>query len=241
MVHTTEDYSSKYKATTVFPTMDLGEVAARIRPISVYDRRGNVIWYDDFEEAVLQWATTETGTGASVALTADKCWTGSHSVKLKTGTTVGNTSLIEKSMMSPKQSKIGLEATVIIPSYTSTMDIAVWIYDGTTVTVAIIRYDFDNSKLQLYNPAGGYTDIDTGVRLYTGSEMWAFIKFVVDMETNKYVRLIWGNVEYDLSSYTAYTNAGADDPKLYCSVALTTSLGSITGYIDNIIITQNEP
>ncbi|GAH58675.1 unnamed protein product, partial [marine sediment metagenome] len=53
MVHTLPDYSTKYKMTNLFGNLDNSELAARIKPLSMLDRAGHLIWYDDFEADTL--------------------------------------------------------------------------------------------------------------------------------------------------------------------------------------------
>jgi len=67
-------------------------------------------------------------------------------------------------------------------------------------------------------------------------------KLVTDFENEKYVRFILNNDVYDLSSYTYEKTNDTSRPHLLVRYKLVSTGGtSTTSYVDDVILTQNEP
>jgi len=68
------------------------------------------------------------------------------------------------------------------------------------------------------------------------------MKLVVDLNTDRYVRFILNETEYDLSAYSANTFANPDQPHLGVKAILYSTAGfNADCWVDDIILTQNEP
>ncbi|MFH1593720.1 MAG: hypothetical protein ABID09_03365, partial [Candidatus Omnitrophota bacterium] len=85
MAHTNPDYTSKGKLNTITASTDNAELAVRLGSVVTFDRRGNVIFIDDFEGATLFWTTGGAGVGNVEALTAAWGKSGSQSCELTAG------------------------------------------------------------------------------------------------------------------------------------------------------------
>ncbi|GAI49683.1 unnamed protein product, partial [marine sediment metagenome] len=57
------DYGSSAVKEVAGTLADMGELAARLSSIVEYDRRGDVVYLDDFEEPVLKWSPLAAGAG----------------------------------------------------------------------------------------------------------------------------------------------------------------------------------
>ena len=88
MAHGTPDWGVTAGAVTTYQVTDLGELAVRLgSPIS-HDRRGDVIWWDDFECTLNKWQTVANGAGSSVALSDARARNGRYSALLISGSAV---------------------------------------------------------------------------------------------------------------------------------------------------------
>ena len=109
MVHTLPDYTTKYKTVRVFANLDHAELAARINNINTYDRRGNIMWWDDFEGSILLWDIGGSGTGRNAELSTAEPLVGSQCCKLTTGDAINNEGGIFRFFQLPTTTTLGAE------------------------------------------------------------------------------------------------------------------------------------
>ena len=225
-----------------FGTLDLGELAVRLKSIDIYDRRGNVVWWDDFEGTNLKWETNGTGTGWEVALNTASPFTGSQCVKLTTGDAVDDVAIISYNLAKPPLERLGIEYTFSSEVWLKYYEVGATIWTGSKRYDGQIRYDNNNDKLQYLNSSNSYTDFATNVKIAEELAAYYTIKFVIDLSAEKYVRCTFIDKSYDLSSYSLYSSSSSVSPRLTTMFRITA--GDIDGrvcYVDNFILTQNEP
>lgn len=215
------------------------ELAARLGSIITHDRRGNVVFMEDFEGSSLKWDEDHTGSGGECYLTNDRSYSGDQSLYLYTGATSGNITSIVRNFALPAQSKIGLELSFSPVADKVSYTIQVNFRDGTTQHVGYCLYDGNADKLQIYD--GDWVDVATSLSVTTTYQLWCHMKVVVDYATGDYVRVIFNNIEYDVSGYSMSDSASATDPRMYIRLMATVkeAINRYT-YFDNFIITQNE-
>ena len=242
MQHTAPDYSTKYKMATIFGQIDSGELAARLGSINTFDRRGNVVFMDAFEDGFLNWSKLVDGTGAAVNLSTFTAKTGSTSVKCRTGNSTGDYAGIRKFIPYPVLSPIGCEL-----SFQNTTAITYWelilgLYDGTHFTSARLYIDPINSRIRIFVPVTGYVDVITDIDLHIAANMFHTIKIVGDFSTGKYVRAIVNNYSVDLSAHTLRSEDDPTGSHIMIEFQGYTNIdASRDYYIDSVIVTQNEP
>jgi len=225
----------------IFGQIDSGELAARLGSINTFDRRGNVLWMDDFEGASLNWQSTTLGVGAGVTLSTAYKLTGSQSCKLTTANTVNATADIYRYLSFPVLSKIGWEM-----AFTSDVDFdyLTWtmnLFSGTYWSTANIKYDNSEKKIYYGDSGGEWQDIAVVEELDDGPHLFNIIKLVADFNLRYYTRLILNDVEYPLSSYVMRHVESDIRPRLYIDYTIRTGVAANTSsYVDNVIITQNE-
>jgi len=242
MVHTLPDYTSKWKNKTISSLVDNGELAARLGNIDTFDRRGNVIWMDDFEDNINKWAQTTLGTGAAVSLSTVKAHTGGSSCKLTTGDNTANSTFIYKQLAYPATGKMGLELAVQHHESIKYIDIVLHFYTGTRCYSAQLRYDVDDEDLEFRNLAGAFINLNATTVPQSEETLFNVYKIVCDSALNKWVRIIVNDTEYDVSEYFMWDAADATAPYLLVSIAITPDINdNLDCYVDNVIVTQNEP
>ncbi|GAG14536.1 unnamed protein product, partial [marine sediment metagenome] len=109
MPHGVKPYGRTEAQNTVFGLQDMGELAARQGSIVTFDRRGNVIWYDDFESSLNKWLLYDLGVGAAVVESNEAARNGLVSCKVTTSAVLGQYSGIRHDHMIPVLSKLGFE------------------------------------------------------------------------------------------------------------------------------------
>ena len=211
-------------------TIGLAELAARGKcPIST-DRRGNVIWHDDFEES-FAWEDI-SGVGASAARSTDRPYMGAFSLKLLPSANVASAKMLIG--QPPMTTSIGIECAFTLDSSITDFTMTLAVYDGTNRYQGKLYY-YDGF-LWYIDDAGGFTKVTaTPISLYYGTHYHA--KMVIDMNTGKYVRFVFADTEYDLTE-SVFATASAISPHLdiRCSANGT---GGIS-YVDDVILTENE-
>ena len=251
--HTLPDYTGKYKQATVFGQVDNGELAARLGASSRFDRRGQTVWHDDYEAAILRWETILNSALTTISLRNTRALTGEQSMLIHAGADAGNFGRAQRYLAYPVLSKMGFEVS---NTYSATIDRIEWkmhLYTGTDVYWAAVEWE--NATNSLF-----YKDItDDAVQFPTGTttllsanvdpnvSVWGFMnaKLVADFETGYYTRFILDDTTYDMSNLQMFTEAeGVTSPVMILEVGLDGSdAGGGTAsdvYYDGAILTQNE-
>jgi hypothetical protein len=242
MAGETPDYGALSSQATVFPVTDLGELAARLGSPITHDRRGDVVWWDDFECGLTKWGSALSGTGAAAALSTARARNGRSSALLTAGSDAGASALIAHNQTIPRLSRLGFEFSFSLGGAIASLSWELLLFDGTTTLSAIITWGDAANALTYRNSGGGGTVFATGVDLLAEATMFHTGKVVVDRAAGQYVRFVLDSTEYDLSGIAALTGASVVAPRLTVDVALLGNAGSNnTVYVDDVILTQNEP
>ena len=242
MAHGTKDYGNVYPKEVTHRLDDMAELAIRLGAISSIDRLGDVIFYDDFEDGIGKWVSETGGTGASVSLETAKSNSGGFSCKLVTGNLVDNYANIRKLFYKFQLSKIGIEFRFILDTYDSIVQTWLYWYDGSTVKEAIIAYITDLTLLRIWVSGGTWKTLATAVRLYQDTTTWHSMKIVIDLNSEKYERIIINGVQYVKTEEYIESRPDTSLPHTNCGIEIDARVAAnVTNYIDDIIITQNEP
>lgn len=243
MVHTLPDYTTKYKMTTIFGQIDTGELAARLGSPVTFDRRGHILFYDDFEDLLGKWNTGTHGDGASVAISTAAAATKSSSVKLTTGSTGQFMARMFIYRALPVLGKLGFEVSFTFDDDMDNIVLHATIRSGVSIFSPRIELDHTNNKIEYYDSGGIYQDLITSVSWQHETYNWAALKFVVDYTNEKYTRLIFRDTQTPMSSYAMRrTELGGNEQRVDFGITATGTTGNnAVLYVDNVIITQNEP
>jgi len=221
--------------------MGASELAARLKSINTFERRGNTVWMDDFEDNIDKWNIVTTGTGAGATLSVDTARTGGSCAKLTTGDASTNYCTLNRFLPLPVTTKLGLEVSFTINNNMDKFWFSIEVYDGTLQHIARVRYDPSTDVLAIMDTTS-YTNVATSLQLHDHIQMFHTIKMVMDYSTKKYVRCILNETEHDISATGYYTTSDSSDP--YMAIQLHTinsGAGNQSMYVDDVIVTQNEP
>lgn len=218
------------------------ELAARLGSPKFFDRRGDVVFIDDFSSGLSKWWTTGSGDGNEQLITSEMVRSGGYSVKLVGGSTTPWYSYMRTAFPYPVLSKWGFE---IHFCYTVAIDkmIIEFIHDDADDSYeSSLQWDYTNPKLQYRDFLGTYRDTIVSFSPLDRDNLFHVLKLVVDLETHKYHRLIYNEETYDLSDYAVYKGGSQGDN--YCEIRIwlySRDENNDYVHIDNVIVTQNEP
>jgi len=242
MPHGGPDWSTGGQISTVHTVEDLGELAARLGSIVTHDRRGNITWYDDFESGVHQWVVDKTAGRGSVKWDATLSLRGGFSAKLTTGAIDGDRIMMDKWLTTPVISRLGYELSFDIPLYLDFIHFAIDVYDGEYENVIQFNWIEATKTWQYYGPDTNYHDLSPTMTLATANDIFHTVKVVADLTTGYYVRLIVNSYVYDLTDKQYRKRASGFGPYLGLYYDITNDRATeCSGYLDNAILTQNEP
>ncbi len=227
---------------TVTGLADVGELAARLGSIVTFDRRGDVIWLDNFENDLSAWYEAGTGTDHDAYMSAESSRNGAFSCKLITGSGGYGTGKIVHLGSGLVHSKIGVEVSWTLKTTLDQLRLKFLYYDGETSYDYRIRWDKPSSKLLYYNADADFIAFTPARPLSYSDYLYHTLKFVMDLPNKKYNRVILDNIPYDLSAYSVRTDSTTAAPKYELTIATQVIADSnVASYVDDIIITQNEP
>lgn len=234
------DWGGQYNRDNFYPLFDLAEHAARIGSPVTYDRRGSVIWWDDFGYGIDKWSLYAPQGYGQLDLTASVVHTGAFAMYLKS--TGANNERVYARRREPVLSSGTIGFSVMLKRQLAGGDatIGIWHYDGSARREYEFGYVFDSNSLCVWDSDGSFTVVASAANLFTSSN-FQHVKLVVDIAARKYVRSIVGETEFDLSSYGPYEAVDAADKKYDVFVAAQASPGMQSWVsIDRAILTAAE-
>lgn len=242
MAHGTPDWGVTAGAVTVYQLTDMGELAVRLGSIVTHDRRGDVVWFDGFEDGLSKWSTATFGGGAAVDLSVVRARNGLLSARLVAGSDGAQEARLDKTVPFPAESPMGAEFSFELNQNIDRLELVFDIFDGVNVTQYFITWSDTNNNL-LYQDANGDNQvIAASVDLSMVVDLFHTMKLVVDMENQVYARLILDQKQYSLANIAAWRDADTTSPALRVRINNFGRSGSNDVVrVDDVIITQNEP
>lgn len=242
MAHGQPDFGMYAATSTVASMADMAELAARLGSIVTFDRRGNVIWLEDFEHDIGKWETGGLGTGMEVVISSEKARNGQFSAKLVGGSTLGGGAQIKRWSAFPVLGAMGLEVSFAIDSDLNVLYIYFYAFDGDDAIQGKLLYDHVNKKLQYEYPVATWNNIATNLKLEVEYYTFNTIKIVVDFKSQVWKRVILNEVEYPLPDVPLIVFGSGITPQFRIEIDNANVAGTNgTVYIDDVIVTQNEP
>ncbi|KKK96081.1 hypothetical protein LCGC14_2666380 [marine sediment metagenome] len=235
------DWGAQSSQATVHEVTDLGELAVRLGSIVTHDRRGDVIWFDGFEDGLVKWATATFGTGAAVDLSLTKARNGLFAARLVAGSDGGLSARIDKTIPFPVLSPMGAEFSFQLQQNIDNLEFIFDLFDGVDVTQYLITWS-DVANNLLYQDSAGVDQVfASDVSLSITDTLFHTMKLVVDMENKVYARLIIDNTTYLLTDIAALAIADVTTPAVRVRMNLIGRAGdNDLIYVDDVILTQNE-
>jgi hypothetical protein len=220
----------------------MGELAARLGSIVTYDRRGDVVFYDDFSCGLSGWYTFSTPDSPEPRIVAYPAVRGRYAVRIETCATNGETSYLVRNIPHPALSRIGLEVAFIPTSGTYWFMISLLRCTGTTMFEYSAWYEHATGKVWIGALGGNWILVGTPGVQSTFYNNFVSMKLVVDLLAGRFTRLLFNQHRYDVSGYSSYSVSNPTPAVLGVRLMLLNWANSMSMvYVDDVIVTQNEP
>ena len=234
---------SKYlPGSTRFPLMDMGELAVRLGSVDSYDRRGEVLALVNFAHGVGGLTTALSGVGSEVRVVADPVFMGPFGLQLIGGSTLSRYSRVFFYASPSKVGQWGFEASFSFGSDVESLELVTQYYDGENEHDAAVRILAADWSVQVQKHPS--TWVTVGEFGYFGAPGSSFhhLKLVADYATGKYVRVMFGNREVDISEYTLPLAGTPGEYNVVHRVTVVSTPGN-NGVVTlgHLLVTGNEP
>ena len=220
----------------------LEELAVRLGSPMTFDRRGEILWLDTFEHYLNNWMPFLGLDVGTTICSDDTCSIGSFSLKVTTGSVNGGLTGVYHFEPYYIASNFGFEVRFSLDSGFIKASFIMNIYSGTEYFGAELTYNKQTNMWQYYDgDAADYVDL-LEEEYPTSEKLFLPVKFVVDIITKKYIRVILPSQEIDMSG-KALDYALSSEAKRIEANLIASSIGTPgrVCYFDNFILTQNEP
>jgi hypothetical protein len=227
----------------VYPVVgDLGEIAARLGSPNVYERRGNVIWMEEFNGGLAAWVASGLGTGNEQKIVSTNTFRAPYACQLVAGSTGSRFAHLGNYFTVLTAGRVGLEFRIWFATRWDNFRIRLYYLDGTTKHFSEIRLNDENDEILYYNSDYVLTKLADLPDLQHDHGAYHAVKLVVDFESDEYVRFFLDRTEYDMSGLGLYSGAYAENAQVQTLLYLYGRSGQ-NDYcqIDDVIFTQNEP
>lgn len=221
---------------------DMGELAARLGAPNVFDRMGNLVWFEQFKYGLGNWTLATTGNGVTPVLVAYPYLYKPHAVKLAGTSGSSGTSTITATLHLPYESALGIEFA-FNPDFRATeIEFYGNLYTGTNYYAFGISFRLKAGTIRVYKQGGGYNTVYEDVLGYVKTDNFHVVKLVMDMENGLYKRLMFGTLDIDVKDISFHKGTSSTKPSLTFLIRLeSTTDYDESAIIDNIVITLDEP
>lgn len=242
MAHGTPDWGHIGPKSTTYGLDDVAELAARLDSPVIFDRRGDVILLESWENGLSKCTFAGDGFGNLQELTMLSARHGGLSCMLTAGKDEGRSSYLYHYTFPPVASRFGLEASFGVVAATDYILFDILLYDGAAYKRGMLSLNHTEGVLKYVDSDGDFQDFATSLNYMTIQQPWNTLKFVVDFIENEYVRCILNDQNWDLRGTACRQDSADDEPHLETAVehhGVADNNPAIC--VDRIIVTQNEP
>jgi len=242
MVRGQADYGAYAPKEVTASVSDMGEVAARLGSIVTYDKRGDVVDFDNFEDTLLRWTVSVLGAGSYVRQSVDAAKSGSQAVLLHNGAVLNAYSAIQRAYTILGSQQLGQTISFFNLSTWTDLKGRLYYYDGVTVHMPQWKINATEQKLYVQLSDLAWHEVCGTGSLYTGYSAFHTIKLVADIATGLYKRIMFNNLDYDISTLAYRTQANATAPNILNTFILENTVAAIKSVVlDDFVLTQAEP
>ena len=236
------DWGGQYTNRAFYPLFDSAELAVRLGSRVAYDRRGNVIWTYDFSDGYTPFTSSGSPVGWTAALSSAKFEFPAFSYLITSDNTTDGWVQAYRNFAVPQCDKIGLASMYLLGLSYMEVRHQITFFNGSRNYLFDVRLTSAASPKVEVLQSTGLVDVWTQTHQPIGIDYFQFIKLVVDLSTLKFERLTVGDVEIDLTDYSAVDSGATTDRYIrFLAWAVSNDGQAAPLYIDNVIFTANEP
>jgi len=242
MAHGVKPYGRTQAQETIFGMQDMGELAARLKSIDTHDRRGDIVWLDDFESGVDNFHHFITFVADTVTWDTTTARSGAFCAKLHASNNPGSDAAMFRYLAYPALGRMGLEFSFATPHNTQNIVGTMYFDNGVRYYEGSLLYRVGTEDLSVRDAGGVWQLIDGNREIQRDLHAWNTVKLVVDFAALQYVRLIFNEHEYDIAPYAPRDVGASVVPRLQVEIWNSYIVaGAADTYVDDVIVTQNEP
>lgn len=249
MARGTPDYnpsSSQYGQQST----DVAELAARMRSIDVLERKGSVIFIEDFSGLLANWYPFASG-GGSVNPVANHALRSPVSIRLIGDANIPDGAMITRRLPIISNGRYGVEVNVSLAydAVNTPADFLVRVrhYTGSILYQWQLRYKSDTQRLDIMTgtlaaPVYVTLPVLPGIAwMETFNLYYNYVKMVYDTGAYNYGRFLFNSYGGDLSAYSAATGSNTTNPHDAIFLVANSHAVSQAVYFSDLIITIDEP
>jgi len=242
MAHGARDFGIYAPKETIVIMEDLGELAVRLGSPVNFDRKGDVVFLDDFEDGISKWDIDLFAGRGSFTWESTYSRFGGFSGLITTGDNNGDELWIFDFIPTPIRSKMGLEVSFTLVDTILDFHFGLWVVDSEGRYYPEVQFVRADDKWQYRDIGGVFQDITPTQPLIEGPPYFHTVKLVFDLTTQYYSHLKVNNTIYDLSSlkFRKRDPVGDDSGLFFIRVKNNAAVEALS-YIGHVVVTQNEP
>lgn len=221
---------------------DLGEVAARLGAPNLFDRTGTIIWYDQFVGGLNNWQLYSSLGHEKPALVASPYLYQPYAAKLHDVCAVGDSCTMLANLPFPYESAMGVEFAYY-PLYSECqLSLECKLYTGSALFYFKVRLGLYTGDIHILDSTDTYVLVYNDPLGFTIEDGYNIVKVVVDLSSKMYSRLMFNKYDINIKSVGLSTGASTRRPRLTVALKLEgIGIYANTVYIDNVIVTLDEP
>lgn len=268
--HDLPDWGALNSVETVIEITDLGELAARLFSIDTFERGGDVVWMDDFENEVgvfIPWATVgeleneatcaetdqltelnkwiveDSGGFSTVRMSTCRARNGLWSCRLTATVEGDGFARVIHLNPYPRLSNMGVEFSVSLGPDAPDVQLSTTINTFGDAREYTVRYLTETAEVQVFVVGEGWVTVRTGVFLDNEATLFHTWKLVFDAVNHRYLRFVLDETTFDLSALPeqGVTEGGGNNWRVAIMASLPAGGASdVDAWVDDVILTQNE-
>jgi len=217
------------------------DLAARLGSPVTWDWRGSILYAHDFSTGYGPVIPQTAGTGAAIALGPTYGGFGGYALKMTGGSDGSRYARVQVSVGANPCARLGVTTRFSISTNTAYVQIQVIRQKGVGSPWAYGRIDVANEQLQIYTDTPEWQNVGA-VPVNLSAFTYGWLKLVINQATGYYERIMYNDLEFDVSDYQYYTVETAIEGALFAEFQNTSRSGNNdVVYLDQIILTVNEP
>lgn len=222
--------------------LGLAELAARLGSIVTFDKRGNIVWMDNFESGIEAWGIA----AGSLEWTSTQHRNGGFSARLYTIALADARTEVQSGIPIQVLSQMGFEFSFLNDYNGRLKTIRFWVEGGinTRIEEPSIKWTAATRTWSYQAELGAWVDLAPTMYLaaYSHTPIFHTVKLVADFAKKEYVRLIVDNQIYNLSGIKHYRLLFGSNHITTLNLEIVTNSNNVCNvYLDDMIVTQNEP
>lgn len=236
------DYGVNPAGQITSPEIGLAELAARLGSLSRFDRQGEVVFQDGFEAGLGRWYQDLGSPAGTIVLTTVGPGLGGYTVILTPGAAVAAEAALYGNMPVPSEGTLGLEVLCVITSLNTDIELRMNHNGAGGQLVSGLRYSGQSDRLEYRDSTAAWVAVPGAARLSIGDGIPHLLKFVIDIPSYSYVRAVADGQRISLAGLAVNRNAAPALRANYLDLVARSWGGAANAvYLDNVVLTHNEP